>query len=146
MTVRLAPFCEQLSAIDFIPLPLERAPERCGDFGNISFAKWDLKADPVPGTFDLIVVTDVLGSLGGQQDICHGRDKLVSALAPGGYLLYGDYLGQPWDQCLHDSCLGRLLLLRPRKIFGLIAAHSALVEVRRRETTVHLLALFRKSL
>jgi hypothetical protein len=146
MTVRLAPLCEQLCAIDFIPLALERARERCRDFSNISFAKWDLKADPPPGTFDLVVITDVLGSLGARQDICRARDKLASALAPGGYLLYGDYLGQPWDQRLHDSWLGRLLLLRPRKILGLIAAHPALVEIGRRETTVHLLALFRKSL
>jgi hypothetical protein len=145
MTVRLAPICERLSAVDFIPLALERARVRCREFSNISFAKWDLKADSAPGTFDLIVITDVLGSLGGRQDVCRARDKLVSALAPSGYLLYGDYVGDLYNRRIHDSWLGRLLLLRPRKILNLIAAHPALVEVGRRETTMHLLALFRKS-
>ena len=143
MTARLAPICGQLSAVDFIPLALQRASTRSQEFSNISYISWDLKADPPPGTFDLIVITDVLGSLGGQRDIRRARDKVVSALAPGGYLLYGDYLGELANRRIHDSWLGRLLLLRPRKILALVAAHPALAEVARRETTMHLLALFR---
>jgi protein-L-isoaspartate O-methyltransferase len=65
LTARLAQICERLSAVDFIPLALERAHLRCQQFSNISFTKWDLKSDPAPGPFDLIVITDVLGSLGG---------------------------------------------------------------------------------
>jgi SAM-dependent methyltransferase len=143
MTVRLAHICERLSAVDFIPLALERARVRCQEFNHISFAKWDLQADPAPGTFDLIVITDVLGSLGGRRDIRRARDKVASALAPGGYLLYGDFLGDLDSRRIHDSWWGHLLLLRPRKILRLIAAHPALVEVARRETTMHLLVVFR---
>ena len=142
-TARLAKLCERLSAVDFIPLALERAHVRCQEFSNISFGKWDLKSDPAPGAFDLIVITDVLGSLGGRRDIRRARDKVVSALAPGGYLLYGDFLGDVHSQRIHDSWWGRLLLLRPRKILRLVAAHPTLVEVARLETTMHLLALFR---
>jgi SAM-dependent methyltransferase len=141
-TTRLAQICERLSAVDFIPLALERARVRCQKFSNVSFSKWDLKSDPAPGTFDLIVITDVLGSLGGQHDIRRARDKMVSALAPGGYLLYGDFLGDLHTRRIHDSWWGRLLLLRPRKILCLVAAHPILVEVARRETTMHLLVLF----
>jgi SAM-dependent methyltransferase len=144
MTVRLAQICERLSAVDFIPLALERARLRCREFGNVFFSGWDLKSDPAPGTFDLIVITDVLGSLGGHREICRARDTVVGALAPGGYLLYGDYLGDPDSRRIHDSWWGRLLLLRPRKILRLVAAHPALVEVARRETTMHLLVLFRE--
>lgn len=43
----------------------------------------------------------------------------------------------------HESWFGRLLLLRPRKVARLLAAHPALAEVERRETTMHLLVLFR---
>jgi protein-L-isoaspartate O-methyltransferase len=143
MTARLAQICERLSAVDFIPLALERARERCQEFSNISFSKWDLKSDPAPGPFDLIVITDVLGSLGGRRDIRRARDKVVSALSPGGYLLYGDYLGELHSRRIHDSWWGRLMLLRPRKILRLVAAHPALDEVARRETSMHLLALFR---
>jgi SAM-dependent methyltransferase len=144
MTARLAKICERLSAVDFIPLALERARVRCQAFSNISFNEWDLKSDPAPGTFSLIVITDVLGSFGDGRDIRCARDKVVSALAPGGYLLYGDCLGELHSRRVHDSWWGRLLLLRPRSIPRLVAAHPALVEVARRETTMHSLALFRK--
>jgi SAM-dependent methyltransferase len=143
MTARLAQICKHLTAVDFIPLALERARLRCREFGNIVFSEWDLKSDPAPDVFDLIVITDVLGSLGGRRDIRRARDKVVSALAPGGYLLYGDFLGDLDSRRIHDSWWGRLLLLRPRKILRLIAAHPALVDVARRETTMHLLVLFR---
>jgi hypothetical protein len=39
------------------------------------------------------VITDVLGSMA-RSDIRRARDKVVSALTPGGYLLYGDCLGE----------------------------------------------------
>ena len=144
MTARLARICERLAAVDFIPLALERARERCRTFGNVSFAEWDLKSDPAPGKFDLIVITDVLGVLGRQRDICGAREKLVGALASGGFLLYGDYIGDVHSRRIHDSWWGRLLLLRPRKILRLIAADPALVEVARRETARHLFVLFQR--
>jgi SAM-dependent methyltransferase len=141
LTARLGRICERLSAVDFIPLALERARVRCQE-SNISFSKWDLKSDPAPGLFDLIVITDVLGSMG-QGDIRRARDKVVSALAPGGYLLYGDCLGEHHSRRIHDSWWGRLLLRGPRNIHRFVTAHPALIEIARRETTMHLLALFR---
>lgn len=143
LTARLAQMCEQLSAADFIPLALERARVRCRESSNISFTKWDLKSDPAPGPFDLIVIIDVLASFGGRRDIRRARDKVVSALAPGGYLLYGDCLGEPPRRRIQDSRWGRLLLRGPRNIYRFVAAHPALAEVARRETPMHLLALFR---
>jgi SAM-dependent methyltransferase len=144
MTACLAPICEQLCAVDYIPLALERARLHCQEFANISFQEWDLKSDPAPGSFDLIVITDVLGSLGGRSDIRRARDKVVGALAASGYLLYGDYLGWRLQRRLHNSWLGRLLLLRPPTVLRLVAGHPELVEVARRETSMHLLVLFRR--
>lgn len=145
MTERLAPLCKQLLAVDFVPVALERARAGCHE-SNISFTRWDLKADPVPGQdFDVIVITDVLGSFGGRRDIRCASDKLVTALAPGGYLLYGDYIGDRVTQRIQNSWLGRLLLFRPSKIIRIIAAHPALVQVARRNTERHLLALFQKT-
>jgi SAM-dependent methyltransferase len=143
MTELLAPLCKQLLAVDFVPVALERARARCRGT-NVSFARWDLASDPVPGQFDLIVVTDVLGSFGGRRDVRRARDKLVTALTPGGYLLYGDFIGDSLAQRIHDSWPGRLLLFRPGKILGIFAAHPALVQVSRRNTEMHLLALFQK--
>jgi protein-L-isoaspartate O-methyltransferase len=142
LTARLAGICERLSAVDFVPLALERTRVRCQDFSNISFSKWDLKADPAPGPFDLIVITDVLGSMA-RGDIRRARDKVVSALTPGGYLLYGDCLGELDRRRIQANWWGRLLLRGPRNIHRFVAAHPALVEIARRETPMHLLALFR---
>ena len=144
MTACLAPICERLAAVDYVPLALERARLRCRETPSVSFTEWDLMTDQAPGTFDLIVITDVLGSLGGRGDIRRARDKVVSALAKGGHLLYGDYLGGPLNRRIHNSWLGRLLLVRPPKILSIVAAHTALIEMARRETTTHLLVLFQK--
>ena len=83
MTARLAQICERLSAVDFIPLALERASVRCQKFGNVSFSKWDLESDKAPGPFDLIVITDVLGSLGGRRDIRRVRRSRLFGQLPG---------------------------------------------------------------
>jgi 2-polyprenyl-3-methyl-5-hydroxy-6-metoxy-1,4-benzoquinol methylase len=143
MTEQLAPLCKQLLAVDFVAVALERARAHCHRT-NISFMQWDLKVDPMPGQFDLIVISDVLGTFGGRHDIHYARDKLVSALAPAGYLLYGDHVGDHITQRIHNSWLGHLLLFRPGKILRLIAAHPGLVQVARRNTERHLLALFQK--
>jgi hypothetical protein len=143
-TTRLAPICERLIAVDYVPLALERSRVRCREFSNISFTKWDLKTDPAPDSFDLIVVMDVLSLFGGRRDIRRARDKVASALAPGDYLLFSDCLGD-LNRCrIEGSWWARLLLRGPRNIHRLVAAHPALVEVARRETSMHLLALFRK--
>jgi SAM-dependent methyltransferase len=142
LTARLAPICERLSAVDFIPLALERARARCREFSNICFSKWDLKSDPAPGPFELIVITDVLGSYGGRDDIRRARDKVVSALAPGGYLLYSDCLGELHRRRIQANWWGRSLLRGARNIHRFVAAHPALVEIARRETPMHLVALF----
>ena len=143
MTERLAPLCKALLAVDFVPVAVDRARARCHG-SNISFTRWDLKIDPVPGQFDLIVITDVLGSFGGRRDVRRARDKLVAAITPGGYLLYGDFVGDRVTQRIHDSWLGRLLLFRPGKILRVVAAHPGLVQVARRNTGWHLLALLQK--
>ena len=143
MTERLAPLCKELLAVDFVSVAVERARGR--HHGSaISFALWDLKADPVPGQFDLIVIIDVLGSFGGRRDVRRASDKLVAALTPGGYVLYGDLIGDSLTRRIHDSWLGRLLLFRPGKILRIFAAHPALVQVACRNTEMHLLALLQK--
>lgn len=144
MTARLAQICERLCAVDYIPLALQRARARCSGFSNISFSRWDLRRDRAPGMFDLIVITDLLEDFRRRRDISRACDKLVNALAPGGYLLYGDLLGNPDRRRIHNSWLGRFLLRgAPNIIRHLVHAHPSLVEVARRETSMHLLALFR---
>jgi SAM-dependent methyltransferase len=146
MTTRPAQICKRLSAVDFVPVALERARLRCHGLNNIFFSRWDLNIDPAPGLFDLIVIMDVLGSFTRPGDVRRACEKVVSALAPGGYLLYGDFLGDLYRRRIHESWWGRFLLRgAPNIVHRFVAAHQGLVEVARRETSMHLLALFQKS-
>lgn len=143
MTAHLAPLCNSLLAVDFVPVALVRARTHCSS-PNVTFAQWDLATDPVPGRFDLIVVTDVLGCFGGRRAVRQAIDKLVKALTPKGYLLYGDVVGDLLTRRIQRSWLGRLLLFRPGKICDIFSAHSTLVPITYRYTDHHLVALFQK--
>ena len=89
-TERLAPLCEELLAVDISPVALARARARCAWGSPVRFADWDLRADPVPGAFDLVVVEGVLDCFCQPWAFRAARDKLVAALVPGGYLLAGN--------------------------------------------------------
>jgi SAM-dependent methyltransferase len=143
-TERLAARCAQLVAVDFMPLALERAQARCRAHPNISFGRWDIRREPVPGRFDVIVLTDVLSCFNRPTHTRRARNKLVDALAPGGYLLFGDYLGPPDLQQVRDVWWARWLLRGGRAIDRHVAAHPALVEIGHAETATHVLTLLRK--
>ncbi len=59
-TRMLAERCGTLLAVDLSAIALQRAKQRCSDRSNIEFAEWDVRRDPINGTFDLIVATGVL--------------------------------------------------------------------------------------
>jgi hypothetical protein len=48
--------------------------------------------------------------------------RVRGALTPGGYLLYGDYVGDRVTQGIHENWLGRLLLFRPAETLRIVAA------------------------
>jgi SAM-dependent methyltransferase len=144
LTERLAPRCTHLVAVDFMPLALERARARCRACDNVSFARWDLRHEPAPGRFDLIVLTDVLSCFNRPTPVRRARDKVVDALAPGGRLLFGDYLGPPDLQQVRDVWWARWLLRGGRAIDRYVAAHPDLIEIGHAETATHVLTLFQK--
>jgi SAM-dependent methyltransferase len=89
-TERLAPLCEELLAVDISPVALARARARCAWGSHVRFADWDLRADPVPGAFDLVVVEGVLDYFCQPWAFRAARDKMVAGLVPGGHLLAGN--------------------------------------------------------
>lgn len=89
-TELLASRCEELLAVDLLPVALARASARCAWGSHVRFAEWDLRTDPVPGAFDLVVVEGVLDCLCQPWAFRAARDKLVAALVPGGHLLAGN--------------------------------------------------------
>ncbi|HYD85274.1 MAG TPA: polysaccharide deacetylase family protein, partial [Opitutus sp.] len=83
-TQRLATRVDALLATDISPTALQRAASRCREHANVSFKPLDLVADPLPGTFDLIVCSEVLYFLGTVQNLRHVLAKIARALKPGG--------------------------------------------------------------
>ena len=88
-TEALAPRCESLLAADISRVALARAQRRLQTFEQIQFAHWDLRVDPVPALYDLIVIVHALEYIRNPLYIRRARTKLVNALRPGGYLLMG---------------------------------------------------------
>ena len=83
----LAPHVETLVATDISQTALDRAAEACGEHDNITFQKLDLRTDPVPGKFDLIVCSEVLYYTDGHRTLRDIGRRLREHLEPGGLLL-----------------------------------------------------------
>ena len=88
-TVQLATHVDSLIAADISQIATARAKARCAlsKLENVSFVNLDLSSDPLPGSFDLIVCSEVLYYINGQTALQAVARKIVDALKPGGYLL-----------------------------------------------------------
>ena len=117
----LATRCERLLAVDLSPAALERARRRRDWSGAVEFAQWDLRGDPLPGTFDMIVVAGVLEYFYRPSLLNRARDKLVGGLREGGLLFVVTTRSRPSE----DAWWARLL---PRgvQVNRLVARHPAL--------------------
>jgi peptidoglycan/xylan/chitin deacetylase (PgdA/CDA1 family)/SAM-dependent methyltransferase len=83
-TTRLAPRVGHLTAVDISDRALVRARVRCSDHHNIVFQRLDLNADDIPGSFDLIVCSEVLYFV---RDLAGVVDRILAQIRPGGFLL-----------------------------------------------------------
>jgi O-antigen/teichoic acid export membrane protein len=79
--------CLKLKAVDISSVALARARARLGHCGAISFANWDVLNDAEPGTFDLVVVMDVLDYFKRPGDLRRVQERIRGMLPPGGHLL-----------------------------------------------------------
>ncbi len=122
-TQRLAPLCGELLAVDISPVALARARARGAWGSHVRFANWDLRADPVPGRFELVVVEGVLDCFCQPWALRAARDALVTALVPGGYLLAGNPRG---TSIIEDAWWGRYLRRGGKWIDAYLAEHPCL--------------------
>jgi 2-polyprenyl-3-methyl-5-hydroxy-6-metoxy-1,4-benzoquinol methylase len=74
-------------AIDFVPLALERARQRCAKHPCVRFEQVDIGKQGVNGAFDLIFCMGVLEHGPRLSEVDRIRDWVVAALAPGGFLV-----------------------------------------------------------
>jgi peptidoglycan/xylan/chitin deacetylase (PgdA/CDA1 family) len=83
----LAPHVGNLIATDISQVAVERAQNRCREFGNIEFSRLDLISDELPGELDLIVCSEVLYFLGDIAILREAAKRMAAKLKPGGSVL-----------------------------------------------------------
>ncbi len=128
-TEMLATRCDALLAADISPVALERARGRRAWDEHVSFAEWDLRTDPLPRTFDLIVVVHALEYFRSPLALRKARAKLVEGLRPSGYLLVGSI--SEHNSVAAHAWWGRYLPRGGKRITEFIAHHPALKVVSR---------------
>jgi 2-polyprenyl-3-methyl-5-hydroxy-6-metoxy-1,4-benzoquinol methylase len=129
-TEMLAARCESLLALDISPVALTRARRRLQRQENVRFARWDLRIDSVPDTYDLIVVVHALEYVRNPIYIHRARTKLVNCLRPGGHLLVGT---MKVAEIYENAWWGRYCLRSGKRINRFFAEHPALKVVQTAE-------------
>jgi len=137
----LAPRCRSLLAVDLSSLALDRARSGRTWPAGVRFAEWDLRRDPQPLDFDLVVAMDVLEAFCRPQLVRAARARLVRALAPGGYLLLGN---SRQGELFETAWWGRVLIRGGRWIDRYVGAHPDLERVGTGTGGFYVNSLFRR--
>ena len=141
-TEALAARCKSLLAVDFSKTALGRAQRR-RDWGeNVRFAHWDLRRDPIPGRFDLVVVMDVFNNLVRPPALRRAITKVADCTTSDGYLLVGNYRE---DRSFEAHRWAKWLTRGGKWINATVAKHPLLTTVTAAETDTHVFAVLRKS-
>lgn len=126
-TEHLADRCDSLLATDFSEIALARARQRRAWDEHVTFAQFDLRSNPLPGAFDLIVAIHVLEYLKNPLSVARVRDKIVRGLRVGGYLLVGSCTGD--NDFREGLWWSRYMLRGGLRINAFVAAHPQLTVV-----------------
>jgi O-antigen/teichoic acid export membrane protein/predicted TPR repeat methyltransferase len=140
-TESLAPRCDSLLSLDVSEAALGRARKRRNWGVTVTFARFDLLREEIPGPCNTLVVMDVLTYFESVPQLRAIREKLVAALEPGGWLLVGDVRQ---TDVYETSWWGRRLLCGGYWISEFIAAHPGLRLVDSAETDTHVFRLLMK--
>ena len=100
-----------------------------------------MRHDQLKGRYDLVVAMGVLTSLYRPFDVRRVRDKIIRAVAPGGFLLFSDVRQSP---VFENAWWGSILLRGGEQIRRLLKANPELETLRTAETATHVFALFRR--
>jgi peptidoglycan/xylan/chitin deacetylase (PgdA/CDA1 family)/glycosyltransferase involved in cell wall biosynthesis/predicted TPR repeat methyltransferase len=86
-TAQLGPLVEHVVAADISARALERAATRCASLRNVELVRHDVRSDALPGTFDLVVCSDLLHYLQDRAVLQTVAARVAAAVRPGGWLL-----------------------------------------------------------
>lgn len=140
-TELLAPRCGHLLAVDAADLALERVRTELPRFQNVTFARWDLRRDPVLGGFDLIVAMDVLDCIFRPLVLRAVCAKLITALSPDGLLLVTD---PRQSEIFESAWWARPMLRGGKRILEFLARDARLIKLGSEQNDTHVFGLFRK--
>ena len=140
-TERLAPRCDDLLALDFSDVALDRARSRLRGHAGITFRRWDMRHDEIPGNFDLVVAMGVLTSLYRPRDVRRITQRVIDAVKPGGFLLFSDVRQ---SEVFESAWWGGRILRGGEQIRRLIASSARLEAKGSTRTASHVFGLFQK--
>ena len=110
LTRRLAARCGHLLSVDVSEAALAQARVRCAGLPNVTFERCVLPQEFPPGTFSLIVLSEV-GYYFSERDLERVIDECAGALEPGGHLLLVHWTGEtPYPLTgdrVHEAFLAR---------------------------------------
>jgi 2-polyprenyl-3-methyl-5-hydroxy-6-metoxy-1,4-benzoquinol methylase len=118
MTRLLAQRCDAVLAVDLVEQPLIAARTACADQPWVRFRRMRVPADWPDGTFDLIVLSEVLYFLS-PADVEAVADRSADSLARGGVVLLVNWRGRSDDPCTGEEAASLFIhrtqgLLAPR--------------------------------
>ncbi|MBI1682902.1 class I SAM-dependent DNA methyltransferase [Caulobacter hibisci] len=93
LTRQLAERCDRLLGLDVSETALDQARQRCADLANVEFALLQVPRDPVPGSFDLIVLSEV-AYYWDDADLALAANAFRAARVSGGRILLVHWLGE----------------------------------------------------
>jgi glycosyltransferase involved in cell wall biosynthesis/2-polyprenyl-3-methyl-5-hydroxy-6-metoxy-1,4-benzoquinol methylase len=121
-TSKLATKVKHLTSTDISDTAISRCQAKMADLTNVEFRCLDFVHEPIPGTFDLIVCSEVLYFVGDRPNLLAVVEKFTQALNSGGYLLMchanvtvDDPLGTGfnWDHALGAKFIGETFSKSP---------------------------------
>ena len=93
MTLQLAQRCETLLAVDIAAAPLTVARRRCAGMPSVRFERMNVPRDWPDGTFDLIVLSEVVYYLD-EEDVAFLARRIEETLVRGGDVLLVHWTGR----------------------------------------------------
>lgn len=93
LTRQLAQCCDTLIALDVAEAALDRARERCRELNHVAFMCGQVPGDWPDGTFDLIVLSEVIYYLDA-GDVTRLARRVRDSLRPGGNVILVHWTGE----------------------------------------------------
>jgi SAM-dependent methyltransferase len=112
---RLAPFCEELVAVDISAVAVSKARRRLQSIPGAEARRLSIPSQMPEGSFDLIVCSDVL-YYWEPHILVDALRRFEESLRPGGSLVALHYLGTP----------GQGTLMTANRVHDLLASHTTL--------------------